>query len=141
MNASDSGWCGLLLTSSTTKILWTSSSSLAQRKVLQDAPLASDQCFNSSAGELHHFLELGIIKRVLFRRGLNFHDFSSAGHYEVHIDFGLRVFFISQIEQDFAFDNAYADRGNVVANRRCRKTPRLNQLGHCQSQGNKSAGN
>ena len=53
-------------------------------------------------------------KKLLLGGGLNFDDLSSSGHYQIHVDFGAGVLFITEVEHDFAVHDADASGGDKV---------------------------
>src|SRR5215472_11987769 len=115
--------------------------SLPERQPLQHAPLFCDQRFHALSGKVHHFLELRLVEGVLFGGCLDFHNLARAGHDEVEVDFGLRVFFIREVEENRPFDNAHADRRHKVANRRRGESSCIHQFLHGQPQRHESSRN
>src|SRR5439155_1611297 len=54
----------------------------------------------------------------LLGRALHLHELAAARHDDVHIHLGTRVLGVAEVEQRLALDDADADRGDVVADRR-----------------------
>ncbi len=76
----------------------------------QSGALQCEEFCHSAFGEFEHFIHLLAVKWCAFRRALNFDKFSRARADDVHINFGVRIFFVTQIENRRIFDNPDADR-------------------------------
>src|SRR5271168_819210 len=59
--------------------------------------------------------------------GLQFDNLVAGGHDEVHVDVGARIFFVVEIEKNFAVDDAHADRRYEILDRRGRQSSRIDQ--------------
>src|SRR2546422_7801959 len=68
----------------------------------------------------------------LLGRALHLHELAAAGHDDVHVHLGTRVLGVAEVEQRLALDDADADRGDVVADRRRWLLPRdlRDRVGH-----------
>jgi len=76
---------------------------------LEDVELA-----DAGFGVVHHFDEARAGKGVALGGGLDFDEVAVFGHDEVHVDFGLGVFFVGEVEEDCAFDDADAGGGDEL---------------------------
>ena len=65
-----------------------------------------------------HFVHLFARERFAFRRALNLDKFPRAGADNVHINFGVGIFDVGEIENRRVFDNPDADGGNFRKQRR-----------------------
>ncbi len=88
---------------------------LADPNRSENSALLCDQVQYSLARQLHHALELRVVEGNLLGGGLHFDHLPRAGHHEIHIDFGARVFVIGKIEENFSVDDAHAGGCNKVA--------------------------
>ena len=75
---------------------------------VQDGALGGEEFLDAFFGVVEHLVELGAGVGVLFGGGLGFDEASVGEHDDVHVDFGARVFFVAEVEEDVAVDDAYA---------------------------------
>ena len=105
---------------------------------LEKCPLGGEEFADARFGVVHHFQHLCARKGLAFGSGLDFDKAAIFGHDDVHVDFGLRVFFVSQIEEDFIVDDADAGGGDKLAQRRLLERARFDQA--IQREGERGAG-
>ena len=60
-------------------------------------------------------------------------------HHDVHINLGAAVLRVFEVERAHPVDHAHGNRGNLANDRRIGNLARLEQLVHCQTQGDESA--
>ena len=77
----------------------------------------SHQFRDPGARQLHHLRHLRIVERRVLRRGLHFDELARAGHHHVHVDVGLRILFVAEVEHRHAADEAHAGGRDVFAQR------------------------
>src|ERR1700757_540889 len=71
--------------------------------------------------------------------GLDLYHLAAGGHNEVHIDIGAGVFFVGQVEENFAIDDTYADGGDEVAQGDRAQGAGFDELLQCEAQGDEGA--
>jgi len=69
-------------------------------------------------GEVEHLVELGAGVGVLFGGGLGFDEAAVGQHDDVHVDGGAGVFFVTEVEQGVAVDDADGGCGDHLFERR-----------------------
>jgi hypothetical protein len=69
-------------------------------------------------GVVHHFQQPGAGEGVALGGGLDFDEVAVLGHDEIHVDFGLGVFLVGEVEQYGVLDDADAGGGDELAERR-----------------------
>src|SRR5262245_5513297 len=84
-----------------------------ERFLLQVAKLA-----DAGFGELEERREVVIAKRRFFTRALDLDEPATASHDDVHIDVGIDVLGIFEIEYRFAINNADTDCGDAISERK-----------------------
>ena len=62
-------------------------------------------------------VERVLVERLALGGALHLDEAAVAGHDDVHVDVGLRVLLVGEIEQRHAVDDADADGGDVVVDR------------------------
>src|SRR5882757_5265474 len=77
---------------------------------LKKFALELEELLNAGLGVVEHRQELLACVGFALRSSLGFYKASIFSHDDVHIDFGLRVFFVGQVEEDITVDDA--DRGS-----------------------------
>ena len=75
----------------------------------------------------------------MFGRGLEFDQLAAGGHDEVHVDVGAGVFFVVEVEQDFSFDDADADRADKILERDRGQGSSVHQLFESQAERHEGA--
>ena len=75
-----------------------------------------------------------------FGGALDFDVIPAAGHDDVHVDFGLGVFEIAQVEHGHAFDDADADGGEEIVDQAGADLVLFAQFLKRQAQGHEGAG-
>ena len=60
--------------------------------------------------------KLLVVEGGLFGGGLKLDELAGAGHHDVHVDFGLGVLLIAEVQHGNAADYADAGGGYVIAN-------------------------
>lgn len=78
-------------------------------------PLQFVEVADAGFGEIHHFEETRAREGVALGGGLDFDAVAVFGHDQVHVDFGLGVFFVGEVEEDRVFDDAHAGGGDELA--------------------------
>src|SRR5438552_18893754 len=113
---------------------------LPQRQHSQNRLLLRDKLLHARAGESDHFSELLFVKYLTLRRGLHLDQLVARGHHKIHVHIGTRIFFIGEVEQNFAIHNAYTHGRDVVSEGNCRKCSSLDELLQGESQSDESTG-
>lgn len=76
--------------------------------------LEVQQLADAGFGEIHHGEQAVTGKCLALGGGLHLDETAVFGHDQVHIDFGLRIFLVSEIEEDGALDDADAGGGDEL---------------------------
>jgi len=74
--------------------------------------LGDEEFLDALFGVVEHLVELGAGVGVLFGGGLGFDEAPVGEHDDVHVDFGAGVFFVAEVEEDVAVDDAYGGGGD-----------------------------
>lgn len=61
-----------------------------------------------------HLFELGRAEDIFFAAALEFHEVELVGHDDIHIDAGVPVFDVVEVDEDFAIHDADAHGGDAV---------------------------
>ena len=80
--------------------------------------LGLEELVNALFGVVEHLVELVAAVGVVFGGGLGFDEAAVGEHDDVHVDGGAGVFFVAEVEQDVAVDDAYAGGGDHLFERR-----------------------
>ena len=88
-------------------------SSSASRPISGSRP--APRCRRGPARSARH---LRVVERRVFGGGLHFDELAGAGHHHVHIDVGLRVLFVAEVQHAARRDDPDAGGGHVIADRR-----------------------
>lgn len=75
-----------------------------------------EQAGDASSGGGDHLFELGGAEDVFFAAALEFYEIEFIGHDDIHIDAGVAVFDVVEIDKDFAVHDAHAHGGHAVFN-------------------------
>jgi hypothetical protein len=79
--------------------------------------LESEDLLQSLSGQSQEGLEIFVTEIMLFSSGLDFDEPSGSGHDHIHIDLGIAVFRVIQIEDRLVFEQADTDGGDRSAER------------------------
>lgn len=77
--------------------------------------LQNEELLDAVLGDVHHFEQASAWEGLAFGGGLDFDEAAVLGHDEIHVDFGLRVFFVGEVEEGGTLDDADAGRGDELA--------------------------
>ena len=75
-----------------------------------------EQAGDASSGGGDHLFELGGAEDIFFAAALEFHEIEFVGHDDIHIDAGIAVFDVVQIDEHFAVHYAHAHGRDSVFN-------------------------
>ena len=70
---------------------------------------------NAVTGQLQQSGQVVVAEGGFFAGALHFDESAAAGHHDVHVDLGVDVFDVIEIEHRPAVDDAHADRRHAVA--------------------------
>src|SRR3990167_2937911 len=105
-----------------------------------DFLLLVEQPAQAAARQLEQPLEIVFGKGGAFGGGLDFDQAAGAGHYDVHVHLGAGVFFVGEVEQRYAFNQANAGGRHGVGQRQRPQDAHFNQLLAGERQGDVGAG-
>lgn len=77
--------------------------------------LQGEELLDAAFSDVHHFKETLSGEGLAFGGGLDFDEAAVLGHDEVHVDIGLRVFFVGEVEEGGALNDADAGGGDELA--------------------------
>ena len=80
--------------------------------------LGGEEFADAFFGVVEHFVELGAGVGVLFGGGLGFDEAAVGEHDDVHVDGGAGVFFVAEVEEGVAVDDADGGGGDHLFERR-----------------------
>ncbi len=89
--------------------------SLPQSQAAQHRLLFSDQRLHSLARVGHHLRKLSFVEGLALSGRLHFVQFLYGKHHEINVHLGARVFFVTEIEQNFSIHNPHAHGGNEIS--------------------------
>ena len=89
----------------------------------QCGALGGEDFLQAGLGEIDELVELGAGVGSLLRRGLRFHQSAAGGHHYVHVDFGLGILFVAEVEERSAADEAHGGGGHQLPERRLLERP------------------
>ena len=75
-----------------------------------------EQAGDASSGGGDHLFELVGAEDIFFAAALEFHEIEFVGHDDIHIDAGIAVFDVVEIDEHFAVHDAHAHGGHAVFN-------------------------
>jgi hypothetical protein len=90
---------------------------------LQQLLLRVEELFDAAGRIVHHFEHAVAGEGRFLGCGLHFDQAAVFCHDDVHVDFSLRVFFISEVEEDCVFNDADAGGGDELLERGFRQGP------------------
>ena len=82
---------------------------------VEDGLLKEEELTDAGFGEVEHAVEFGAGVGVFLCGGLGFDEAAGAEHDDVHIDGGAGVFFVAEVEQGVAVDDADGGGGDHFA--------------------------
>jgi hypothetical protein len=74
--------------------------------------LEGEDLLQPLSGQSQEGLEIFVTEIMLFPSGLDFDEPSGSGHDDIHIDLGIAVFRVIQIEDGLVFEQSDADGGD-----------------------------
>src|SRR5262245_14575955 len=83
----------------------------------EGAALERDKAADAALGDRQQRIEPGTAEGHLLGRPLHLDELAGAGHDDVHVHLGARVFDVVQVQHRLALHDADADRGDAVADR------------------------
>jgi hypothetical protein len=99
-----------------------------------------DQFTDALFGEVEEGVEFGAGVGVLFGGGLGFDEASGGEQDDVHVDGGAGVFFVAEIEEGVAVDNADGGGGDHLLERRLLEGSGLDELAEGDGEGDGGSG-
>ena len=106
----------------------------------QNRSLRREDSLQATFGQVQQAVELRSGVASFFRRRLGLDQASIGGLDHIHIDFGLRVFFITEIEQRRAFDDADGSGGDELFHGRLGQRSGFDQGFERDGEGHRRAG-
>ena len=106
----------------------------------EDRALRGEELVEAAFGEVQQSIELGAGVAAFFGGGLGLDETSVGGHDDVHIDFGLGVFFVAEVEKRRAFDDADRGGGYELGERRGFQSAGFDQGFKGEGKGDRGAG-
>src|SRR5881392_4346660 len=90
---------------------------------VEGAALEANEMTDAARGDGEERVQPRAAEGHLLGGALHLHELAAAGHDDVHVHLGARVLGVAEVEHRLALDDADADRGDVVADRRRRLEP------------------
>ena len=109
-------------------------------RAIKDGSLSREQLANAFLRDVEHLGELGAGVGVFFGGGLGLDQASVGEHDDVHVDGGAGVFFVAEIEEDVAVDDADAGGGDHLPERRGFEGARGDKLVEREGEGDAGSG-
>jgi hypothetical protein len=81
----------------------------------QRLALSFGQLCNPPPGKFQQRLQLTVVERGLFPTALNLDELLFPGHDNVHVDGGIMIFYIIEVQDGLAGNNPHADGSDAVA--------------------------
>ena len=81
--------------------------------------LKRDQFLDSLAAKRQQLRKLAMVESSFFTCALKFYVFVLVSHHKIHIDLGIDILFVIQIQQWNAIYNPHADSSNTIHDRAC----------------------
>ena len=79
--------------------------------------LGGEDLLESDFGEVEELVELGSGVAAAFGGGLGFDEAAVGGHDDIHVDVGLGIFFVAEVEQGASVDDADGDGADHLLER------------------------
>src|ERR1700677_1108114 len=91
---------------------WSRNTVSRSASTLESRLLDLEQVRDSDPGQPHHLFQLPVVERRLLGRGLQLHKAAGTGHHQVHVHFRRGIFFVTQIEERLAAQDADTGGGD-----------------------------